>query len=98
MSDLDTETNSADGTTTFEHFDKTWTVPTKRHLSHIRAIKAEIRLGLMPGNDFLAELFLGAEQFATLLEIDPDEDQMVEFGNKVSAAVGTGSSGNSEPS
>jgi hypothetical protein len=95
MSDLDTETNAADGTTTFDFLGESWTVPTKRHLSHIRAIKAEIRLGLVPGNDFLAELFLGAEQFETLLEIDPTEEQMVEFGNKLSAALGTGSAENS---
>lgn len=93
MSDLDTQTNG--DTATFEHFGREWTVPTKRHLSHIRAIKAEIRSGLAPGNDFLAELFLDSEQFAALLEIDPDEDEMTEFGEQVAKAMGVGEKGNS---
>jgi hypothetical protein len=96
MSDLETETTS--DTTTINHFDHEWTLPAKRHLSHIRAMKAELREGFALGADFLAELFLGADQFAALLEIDPDEDAMTEFGTKVAAALGMGDSGNSEPS
>jgi 3'-phosphoadenosine 5'-phosphosulfate sulfotransferase len=93
MSDLDTETNS--NTVTVEHLGRTWTVPAKRHLSHIRAMKAELRLGLALSADFLAELFLGEDQFADLLEIDPDEDSMTEFGVKIAKALGTEDSGNS---
>jgi len=96
MSALENETTS--DTTTIEHFGREWTVPTKRHLSHVRAMKAELRAGLPLSSDFLAEVFLGSEQFADLLELDPDEDAMEDFGGKVSKALGVGDSGNSKPS
>jgi hypothetical protein len=93
MSDLDTETTSE--TVTFTHFDREWTVPAKRHLSHIREIKAEMRRGLVPTDDFLAELFLDDEQFSALLKIDPPEDDMDAFGTALAKAMGVGDQGNS---
>jgi len=90
------ETETAGDTTTIEHYGHEWTVPTKRHLSHLRAMKAELRQGLQLTTDFLAELFLGPEQFAKLLEMNPVEGpELDEFGRKIAAALGLGDEGNS---
>lgn len=92
------ETEATQDTVTIEHFDREWTVPAKRHLSHIKAMKDEVREGFGLTYAFLAELFLGEEQFADLLKIDPVEDDLEAFGTKVAEALGLGDAGNSEPS
>jgi hypothetical protein len=96
MSDspLETETTS-DGTTTFEHFDREWTVPTRRHLSHIKAMRDGLQVPYTSANLVVAETFLTAGQFDALLEVDPDEDALNEFVGKISKALGVGDSGNS---
>jgi hypothetical protein len=96
-SPLESET-TGDGTTTFEHFDREWTVPTRRHLSHIKAMRDGVRDGVGTWDLLIAETFLTAEQFDDLLVIDPTEQQLDEFTTKVSQALGMGSSGNSKPS
>ena len=82
-------------TTTFDHFDRTWTVPTKRHLSHLKKLQAGVNL---PGADMdvvAAEVMLGPDQFAQLLEIDPSEPELSEFVGKIAKAMGLGKQGNS---
>lgn len=95
-SPLENETNS--DTTTFEHFDQKWTVPTKRHLVHIKAMRDALLVPYTDINLVVAETFLTSEQFADLLEINPDEDDFNSFVGEISKALGVGSSGNSSPS
>lgn len=96
MSALENETTS--DTTTFDHFGRSWTVPTKRHLSHIKKIQDEYRRGVSSASLVSAETFLSAADFDALLEIDPDEDALDEFANQIGKALGVGNSGNSKPS
>lgn len=98
MSDsaLETETNS--DTTTFEFFERKWTVPTKRHLSHLKKMRDDMRSGVGTLDLMIAETFLSVDQFDALLEIDPDERALDEFTTKLSEAMGLGESGNSSPS
>lgn len=96
MSALENETLY--DTTTFENLGREWTVPTKRHLSHLRKLRDDIRSGIGNIDLVIAETFLTADQFDALLEIDPDEDQLSEFTSAVSKAMGLGESGNSSPS
>lgn len=85
-------------TTTFDHFDRAWTVPTKRHLSHITKMRDEIRAGAYDYNVLVAETMLSPEQFGELLKLDPDEGQLDDFVGEIAKAMGLGSSGNSQPS
>ena len=96
MSALENETKHE--TTTFEFFDREWTIPTKRHLSHIKKMSDEVRQGYMSADLMIAETFLSADQFAALLEVDPDEAQLDEFTQRISDVMGLGNSGNSSPS
>lgn len=95
MSDLETET--ASNTATFEHFGREWSVPTKQRLSHIRAIRDGYRQGSNL-DLLLAEVFLPADQLEALFEIDPTVDELDEFGDALSGAMGLGGSGNSASS
>lgn len=92
------EAETSHETTTFDHFDLTWTVPTKRHLSHIKRMTDEIRTGIYDYNTLVAETMLSADDFAALMEIDPDEVQLDAFIADLVKAMGLGSSGNSKPS
>lgn len=96
MSALENETLHE--TTTFEHFGRSWTVPTRRHLSHIKRMRDELKSGVGSVDLMLAETFLSADEFNALLEIDPDEVQLDEFTDQIAKALGTGGSGNSSPS
>jgi hypothetical protein len=80
--------------TTFEMFGETWTVPIKRHLSHIKAMRDAMREGVGTIDLLVAETFLSDEEFDRLLDLDPDEDRLKEFADKVSNALGTGDRGN----
>ncbi len=93
MSALENEVTA--DTTTFEFFDREWTVPTKRHLSHIKKMRDEMKSGVGTIDLLIAETFLSPEQFDALLEIDPDEDALDEFTTKISEGLGLGDSGNS---
>lgn len=92
MSALETETTS--DTVTFDHFGRTWTLPTKRHLSHIKRMRDEVRTGYGSIDLLIAETFLSAEQFDALLEIDPDEDELDKFTDLIADALGLKNSGN----
>lgn len=94
---LETETQH-ETTTTFEHFDREWTVPTKRHLSHIKKMRDEIRAGYSSYNLLVAETMLSEDQFLALCDVDPDEDALDEFVGALAEAMGLGNSGNSGPS
>lgn len=96
MSALETETTS--DTTSFDAFDRSWTVPTKRHLSHIKRMRDEMQTGFGTVTLLIAETFLSAEDFDALLELDPDEDALDDFAQQISRAMGLGNSGNSSPS
>lgn len=92
------ETETLYETTTFEHFDREWSVPTKRHLSHIKKMRDELRSGFADQNLLVAETMLSEEQFLALCDIDPDDDQLNDFVNAIAKAMGIGTSGNSRPS
>ena len=96
MSALENETKHESAS--FEFFDREWTVPTKRHLSHIVKMRDELKSGVGSVDLLIAETFLSADQFATLLEVDPDEAQLDEFTQRISDVMGLGNSGNSSPS
>ena len=97
MSALEKEALGAE-TTTFEHFDREWTVPTKRHLSHLRQMREHMREGVGTWDMMIAEVFLSPEEYDALCELDPDEKQLDEFTQKIANAMGLGNSGNSQPS
>lgn len=102
------ETETLQDHATFEHFGKEWKVPTKKHLSHIRFMRESARIGFGGMDLMIAEAFLSPaiskqnqqkpNQFAALLDIDPDEVELDRFTEKLSKALGIGGSGNSAPS
>lgn len=92
------ETETQQDTTTFEQFDREWTVPTRRHLSHIRKMRDELRSGYTDQNLLVAETFLSEDQFLELCDIDPDEKQLDGFVDAIAAAMGVKNQGNSGPS
>ena len=96
MSALENEVTA--DTTTFEAFGREWTVPTKRHLSHIKKMRDAMTAGYGTMDLLIAETFLSPAEFDALLDIDPDEDQLDEFTTQISECLGLGSSGNSSPS
>ncbi|WP_182377896.1 hypothetical protein [Nocardioides sp. WS12] len=93
MSAIENETTRE--TATFEHFGREWTIPAKRHLSHMRHMREEGRRSFGNIDLLLAETFLDAEQFEALCDIDPDEQALSDFGDKIGKTLGFGGSGNS---
>lgn len=94
MSALQTETQH--DTTTFEHFDRTWTVPVKRHLSHVVRMRDEMKAGVGTMDLLIAETFLPAAEFRVLVEeVDPDDDAFDAFTSRIAEVMGLGNSGNS---
>ena len=85
-------------TVEFDHFGRTWTIPAKRHLSHIKAMRDAMKEGVGSVDLMIAETMLDADQFAALLEVDPDEDALDEFTDAIAEAMGLKDSGNSSPS
>jgi IS4 transposase len=92
------KTETAAETTTVTHLGREWTVPVRRHLSHILAAEARFEKGLALTGTFIVRTFLSDEEFAELVELDPTEDQIDDLAGKISEAIGTGDTGNSEPS
>lgn len=94
MSALDHETS--DTPNTIDAFDRAWPVPARIGLKDTRRLDAILRAQMVTDYDgALAEAFLSDEDFAALVELNPDPDQMDDFGNKIAAAVGLGGRGNS---
>lgn len=83
---------------TFEHFGREWSVPNKRHHSHIRAHKDIARREGQVDADDIASIYLPADQYDALCDLDPTEGELYEFAGKIAAALGMGSQGNSQPS
>lgn len=96
MSDLDTETTADQAT--FKKFDRSWSVPTKRHHEHIRRSKAILRAEGHLDADDVAEIYLSADQYAALLALNVDSDALSDFANEIAKAMGIGGTGNSGPS
>lgn len=96
MSDLETETTTE--TTTFDHFGQTWTVPTRKHHRHVREAKAITRSEGFLDADDIARIYLSADEYERLCELDVPVDDLGEFANQIAKALGVGNSGNSEPS
>lgn len=95
MSDLETEATAPDGTTTFEHFGRSWTVPVRRQHSHIRRLKQITRAEGGVNADDVAEVFLSPEDYEALAELNVYEDQLSEFSDEIARAMGVGDKGNS---
>lgn len=94
MSALENETLHE--TTTFEHFGRSWTIPVKRHLSHVVRMRDEMRAGVGTMDLLIAETFLPAEEFRALVEdIDPDDEAFDAFTTHIAEVMGLGNSGNS---
>lgn len=94
MSDNSTPVeNEATGreTVDFQHFGRTWTVPTKVRLSHQRRLR---QVGAYP-NVAIVDTFLDADQIAALDEIDPTDSELDEFTDAIVAAMGLKNAGNS---
>lgn len=93
QSHLETETNH--DTTTFRHFDREWTVPVRRHLSHLVQLRNGLSIFGANYNVVIAETFLGPQQFAELLELDPDEEALDGFTDVIARTLGLEVAGNS---
>lgn len=96
MSDLKTETIS--DRATFDYLGHEWSVPTKRHLSHILKLEEREEQGGSLTAAFIIRTFLDGDQWSLVTALDPDEEQLQEFATKIADALGVGDSGNSEPS
>lgn len=96
MSDIKSETLS--DVAKFKALDREWSVPSKRHLSHILRLEERHEQGRPLSTTFLIRTFLDDDQWASLLALDPDEAQLEEFATEIASALGVGESGNSEPS
>lgn len=94
MTDLETETTS-DGTTTFKHFGKTWTVPVRRQHAHLRQVKQIIRDEGGLDADDIALVYLPSEEYDALVELNVDEVQLGEFASAIAKAMGVSDKGNS---
>jgi len=93
------ETESTDSeTSTFKHFDREWTVPIRRHHRHLRQIKNILRVYGELDADDVAAIFLPAEEYQALLELDVEQDELDAFSTKIAASLGMGKPGNSSPS
>lgn len=90
MSDTTPAQAEATGdTVTFEHFDRTWTVPAKVRLSHQRQLRRD------PSNIGIVDTFLPADEIAALDEIDPTDEELDRFTDDMVEAMGLKSAGNS---
>lgn len=104
MSDSPLQNETTGKTVTFEALGREWTVPTKKHLSHIAFMRDEARVRFGDWNLLACEAFLSPhvskqnvqepDQLAALHEIDPEESELEEFVSALNVALGIGS-GNS---
>lgn len=91
--------------TTFDAIGRSWTVPTKRNAAHFKWMQNELRLGVVANDLMVAEAFLSPrvskfnqqkpDQFAALMDIEPDEDQLDEIATAIAKALGMDEAGNS---
>lgn len=93
MSALENEVTG--DSTTFDHFGRSWTVPTRRHLRHLRRLQAGMNSNLASYAGLVAEVFLSEEDYDALCVLDPTEDDLKEFSNKIADSLGIRTLGNS---
>lgn len=98
MSNLETEATTPDGMTTFEHLGSTWTVPIRRHHSHIRRLKQIIHDEGGVDADDIAAVYLSPEEYDVLVALDLDEPELGKFADAIAKAMGVVDKGNSSPS
>lgn len=91
------------------HFDRDWSIPTKRHFGHATFMRDQAQARFGDWNLITVEAFLSQyvskhnmqpakgepDQLAILSEIDPSEDELDAFVAKIGKALGVGGSGNS---
>ena len=94
MSESALENETTADTTTLDGFGRSWVIPTRRHLSHLRRMRDEGRRGWAGPDLILVETFLGAEQFEELVDLDPDEQELSDFADEIGRRLGFGGSGN----
>lgn len=97
MSTLEQDVNG-DGTTNVDCLGRTWTVPLKQRLTHKLEMRRAVNSRYLDFDVAICEVFLSAEDFAALVEIDPDEDQLSDLAKGIAKAMGVGDSGNSSTS
>ena len=92
MSESPLENETAGDTTTFEWF------PTRRHHKHIRETKRILREEGVLDADDVAKIYLPADEYEALVEMDLPVDDLSGLANQIAAKLGFGDSGNSSPS
>lgn len=98
MSSIETETTTKTGTTTFQHFGETWTVPVTRQHSHLLAIKKILREEGALDADDMAAVYLPVEEYAALVAMNVTIPELQKFADAIAETMGVGDSGNSQPS
>src|SRR5690348_15343899 len=91
---LEAEATGAD-VHTFEKFGRQWTVPTKQRHSHILASKEILRAEGGIDSDDIARIYLAAEDYKALVDLDVSSEELGEFASEIAKAMGLGNSGNS---
>jgi len=82
MSDTPAQSEATAETVEFEHFDRTWHVPSSARLSHQRTLRRD------PSNIGIVDTFLSADEVEALDEIDPTVDELDEFTDVLLEAMG----------
>lgn len=95
MSDSPLENETTSDVTTFDHFGRSWTVPTQRHHKHIRETKKILREEGSLDADDIAAIYLPADEYEALLEMDLPMGELDSFANEIAKHLGFGGSGNS---
>jgi hypothetical protein len=96
MSDSPAQHEATDTPTTIEHFGRTWVLPSSVRFQDHQRLNANAAKQLVRDYDIvLAETFLSPADFEALGEMNPTLDELDEFGNKISRALGFQGSGNS---
>ena len=73
---------TGDETREFEHFGRTWHVPAKTRFSNHLALRRD------PSNPGIVLAFLPADEVDALAEINPDDDELDVFTDKIVEALG----------
>lgn len=79
----------------FSCLGREWTVPVKQRLSHKVALRDGFRSPYVDTDALMCEVFLTPAEWATLREIDPDEDDLSAMAEAIGKTMGLGGSGNS---
>ena len=90
MSDTTTpaEAETTTDTVEVEFFGRTWELPAKTRLSHMRALRRDA------SNVGIVDAFLSADDLADLDEIDPTDDELDAFTDEIGRKLGFLNAGN----